>query len=67
MGTVGYLTKGINGEYFFRVYDKDHNFVDYDIIHSDLKVKIQDQDACFYNGNKIKTLDHAPSTLGDSQ
>jgi hypothetical protein len=49
------------------VYDKDHNFVDYDIMHSDLKVKIQDQDACFYNGNKIKTLDHAPSTLGDTQ
>lgn len=48
----------------FRVYDKD-GFRDYDIYHSDLVVRIADEDATFYeheDGRMI--LDHSPETLG---
>jgi len=45
----------------FRVYDAEHNFVDYDLQHSDLCVTICDEDAYFYLNS---VLDHAPSTLG---
>jgi hypothetical protein len=48
----------------FRVYDADHNFVDYDIRHSDLTVVIDDADAYFYRDEYTDVLDHAPATLG---
>jgi hypothetical protein len=53
------------GTYFFRVYHTDHTFTDCAILHSDLVVKITDEDAFFYeqaDGNF--KLDHSPATLG---
>jgi len=46
------------------VYDAEHNFVDYNIHHSDLCVTITDPDAYFYRKNDQDVLDHAPMTLG---
>jgi len=49
----------------FRVYEKDHTFTDYDIVHNDLSVTIDDEDAAFYileDGRAV--LDHSPETLG---
>jgi len=63
-GVRGHLLNLFNGEYVFRVYDADHNFVDYDIHHSDLGVTITDPDAYFYRRNDQDVLDHAPTTLG---
>ena len=63
-GVEGCLIRGINGEYYFRVYDADHNFVDYDLAHSDLSITITDADAYFYNDEFTARLDHAPATLG---
>jgi hypothetical protein len=63
-GTTGHLIYTSNGRYVFRVYDKDHNFVDYDLAHSDLCVKIIDQDAYFYRDEWHDVLDHSPATLG---
>jgi hypothetical protein len=52
-------------KYVFRVYDAEHNFVDYDIYHSDLTITIKDADAYFYQQAAVgKYLDHAPETLG---
>jgi hypothetical protein len=51
-------------EYVFRVYDANHDFTDYDIVHSDLRVKIIDADAHFYDHDGELTLDHSPATLG---
>jgi hypothetical protein len=52
-------------KYFFRVYDSHHNFIDYDILHSDLGLKIEDPDAYFYEHEDGRMLlDHAPETLG---
>jgi hypothetical protein len=63
-GVEGCLIRGINGEYYFRVYDADHNFVDYDLAHSDLSITITDSDAYFYRKDGVDILDHAPATLG---
>ena len=46
------------------MYDADHNFRDYDLVHSDLTVTIDDADAFFYEDEFNDRLDHAPATLG---
>lgn len=65
-GTEGILIKNIDGSFSFRVYDKDFNFKDYDLIHNDLKVMILDKDASFYESKDQSTLqlDHDSKTLG---
>jgi hypothetical protein len=49
---------------YFRVYDQEGEFVDYDIYHSDLTICIKDTDAYFYRNNGKDILDHSPNTLG---
>ena len=52
-------------EYFFRVYDDDGTFADYDLRHDDLNVTIDiDSFASFYNAGDRGVLDHSPSVLG---
>jgi hypothetical protein len=63
-GMCGHLIYSGNGDYYFRVYDKDHNFVDYAVRHSDLTVIIDDDDAVLYNDEIGARLDHSPATLG---
>ena len=63
-GVEGCLIRGDDGEYYFRVYDADHNFVDYDLMHSDLSITITDPDAFFYREDDRDILDHSPATLG---
>ena len=63
-GVTGVLCSRFGGGYFFRVYDVDHNFVDYELAHTDLQVTIDDVDAAFYDRNGVFTLDHDPKTLG---
>lgn len=63
-GVEGHLIYTAMGKYMFRVYDKEHNFVDYDLAHSDLCVTINDADAYFYRDEFRDVLDHAPTTLG---
>jgi hypothetical protein len=62
-GVSGHLIH-VTGKIMFRVYDRDHNFTDYDIHHSDLEVKITDPDAFFYRDEFTDRLDHGPGTLG---
>jgi len=59
-GTKGYLIYTMNDEYVFRVYREDNTFTDYDILHCDLELTINDDDARFYDfedGRSI--LDHS--------
>ena len=63
-GVEGCLIRGHDGTYYFRVYDADHNFRDYELAHSDLTVTIDDEDAFFYDDEFTARLDHAPATLG---
>lgn len=60
------LYNGYNN-YFLRVYDANHNFKDYDILHCDLEVEIVDSDAYFYETADNCVLDHSPLTLGHTQ
>ena len=63
-GLRGHIIDSFDGTYYFRVYDKDHNFTDYDLRHCDLTVIIDDNDAFLYENGEQKTLDHSPDTLG---
>jgi hypothetical protein len=63
-GISGHLLRLSTGDVVFRVYDQDHNFVDYDLAHHDLSVTIHDADAFFYRDEYRDVLDHAPETLG---
>jgi len=65
-GVSGQLIHLFDGRYVFRVYDENsYNFVDYDILHSDLTITIDDDDAYFYADAELnKYLDHSPQTLG---
>ena len=59
-GTKGMLLYTMNNEYVFRVYKEDHSFTDYDILHCDLDVTIESDDATFYefeDGRAV--LDHS--------
>ena len=59
-GTKGMLLYTMNDEYVFRVYKEDHTFIDYDILHCDLDVTIDSDDAVFYDfedGRNV--LDHS--------
>jgi hypothetical protein len=63
-GVRGHLLNLIDGTVVFRVYDSEHNFIDYDLHHSDLCVTIDYTDAYFYHQDGKDILDHAPMTLG---
>ena len=59
-GTIGFIMRSCVGDgHFFRVYDKDYNFKDYDILHHDLQVVII-EDATFYETERGSYLDHSP-------
>ena len=58
-GTKGYIIR-VGDTYMFRVYDKEYNFIDYDILHYDLEVEILDTDASLYTSEYGQYLDHAP-------
>lgn len=60
-GTKGFIIRTVSDKgYVFRVYDKDHNFIDYDILHYDMEVEILDDDAHLYEYDIGAAIDHAP-------
>jgi hypothetical protein len=64
-GAHGVVFRSIDGKsMWFRVYGKDFEFKDYEILHSDLRVRILDHDADFVEVNGELYLDHNESTLG---
>ena len=66
-GQEGILIWCGGDRYVFRIYDLWHNFVDYDIRHCDMRVKIIDSDAFFYSDDRGDCVDHSPATLGIDQ
>jgi hypothetical protein len=63
-GVEGQLIWCGDGVYRFRVYTDTREFTDYDLLHSDLSVTINDLDATFYSDDNGNRLDHNPETLG---
>lgn len=64
-GKEGYLIWCGGDRYVFRIYkEAPHEFTDYDIRHSDMRVVIKDSDAFFYTDGDYNKVDHSPDTLG---
>lgn len=63
-GTKGCLIATRDGDFLFRVYDQDHNFVDYRVYMNDVEIEITDDDAFFYKIDSKNILDFSPKTLG---
>ena len=65
-GTTGVLIPSFDdSKWQFRAYADDGSFTDYDILHSDMQVTINDPDAYFYVNDKGEPyVDHSPATLG---
>jgi hypothetical protein len=64
-GAEGYLIWCGGDRYVFRIYsDAPHDFVDYDLRHCDMKVRIIEPDAFFYRDGDLNQIDHSPDTLG---
>jgi len=63
-GVKGFIMHGVdmNGGtfYFFRVYNEDFTFVDYDITHHDLEVQILGTDAVLYSSEFGDYIDYPP-------
>jgi hypothetical protein len=64
-GVEGILIWCGGDRFVFRVYTAaPDQFVDYDLRHTDMCVKIRDSDAFFYTNGKDAWVDHSPATLG---
>jgi hypothetical protein len=63
-GVTGMIIRTSWTEYVFRVVNDDDSYTDYDILHSDLIVTIDDPDAYFYTNEHRSVLDHSPETYG---
>ena len=64
-GREGLLIWCGGDRYVFRIYSNaPHDFVDYDIRHTDMRIVIKDTDAFFYSDEQGACVDHSPATLG---
>ena len=64
-GKEGYLIWCGGDRYVFRIYtNAPEEFVDYDIRHTDMRIRIVDSDAFFYTDGDYAKVDHSPATLG---
>ena len=63
-GQRGFLIRGMDGKIWFRQYDKDHNFVDYDIAHYDCEIEIVDSSAELVRNARGDYLDYTKQALG---
>jgi len=64
---TGFLIKEFGGEIIFRVYNNDKTFIDYNIAHNDLEVKILSKDAYIYKNGDNYILDYSPEVLDISK
>ena len=64
-GQEGILIWCGGDRYVFRIYTTaPEEFVDYDIRHTDMRIRIIDSDAYFYTDGDYAKVDHSPETLG---
>ena len=63
-GERGFLIRGMDGQIWFRQYDADHDFVDYDITHYDCEIEIVDSSAELVRNAHGNFLDCTRESLG---
>ncbi len=67
-GVRGFLIRSaLNDQILFRVYDQDHNFVDYEITNYDCEVEIVDPDAALIRNDAGDFLDYTAESMGVSK
>jgi hypothetical protein len=64
-GTKGFLIRsGVDDQILFRVYDKDHAFVDYEITNHDCEIVIIDPSAALIRNDAGDFLDYTAESMG---
>ncbi len=63
IGARGFLIRGIEDQVWFRVYDKNHDFVDYEITNHDCEVVIIDKDAALIRSEAGDFLDYTTESM----
>jgi len=62
-GQRGLLIRGMDGQIWFRQYDENHDFVDYDITHYDCEIEIVDSSAELYRTESGDFLDYTRESM----
>ena len=63
IGQKGFLIRGTEDSVWFRVYSKDHEFVDYEITNHDCEVVIIDKDAALIRTEAGDFLDYTSESM----
>ena len=67
IGERGFLIRTITNEIMFRVYDANHDFVDYEITNHDCEVVIIDPSAALIRNDAGNFLDYTEEVMGVSK
>ena len=62
-GQRGLLIRGMDGQIWFRQYDANHDFVDYDILHYDCEIEIVDSSAELVQNERGDFLDYTKESM----
>ncbi len=63
IGQRGFLIRGMDDVVWFRVYDRNHEFVDYEITNYDCEVVIIDPDAALVRNEAGNFLDYTRESM----
>lgn len=63
IGQRGFLICGLDTQIWFRVYDSNHEFVDYEITNHDCEVVIIDPDAALIRNEAGDFLDYTSESM----
>ena len=63
LGQRGMLIRGMDGQIWFRQYDENHDFVDYDILHYDCEIEIVDSSAELVQNEHGDFLDYIKESM----
>ena len=63
IGAKGFLIRGAGDTIWFRVYEKNHDFVDYEITNHDCEVVIIDPHAAFIRSEAGDFLDYTTESM----
>ena len=63
IGERGFLIRGVDGTYYFRQYDENHDFVDYEITHHDMEIVIIDRSAALFRHEAGDFLDYSTESM----
>jgi hypothetical protein len=63
IGQRGFLIRGADDQVWFRVYNANHDFVDYEITNYDCEVVIIDPDAAFIRSEAGDFLDYTTQSM----